>query len=261
MDSKDNHNDAELQKVINILTPKFPPVMKRELTTHGKNRKKRLRILQLGGIAAMICVIATVALTLLSIKGNAVPAGQIIEQSLNGFSKSDSYKIDFRFRGKKTTDKEIYTPDTIADMIPGTLYLLNHEQTPLMRIDWHDTEKNTIIFNGKKYIHLKNGRIVKSVPHKPAKEISRLLSFEMLPKDIVNSEFTTITENNGIINLTVKSTHDRMYFIAEFSRTNKKLKKAIARYDRGNIPVDMIATDSINYSIPLSLELFMLENK
>lgn len=261
MNSYDNHSDDELQKVIDLLTPKFPPVMKHGQASPATNRKKHGKILHICGIAAMLCIIATVALTL-SVDSNAIPAGQIIEQSLNGFSKSDSYRIDFRYRGKKTTKEEIYTPDTIADMIPGTLYLLNYEHTPLMRVDWHDAEKNTIIFNGKKYMHLKNGQIVKSIPHKPVKEISRLLSFEMLPKDIVNSKFTIITEKSGIINLTVKSTHDRMYFIGEFSRANKKLKKAIARYDnRNKIPVDIITTDSISYGIPISPELFMLENK
>jgi hypothetical protein len=50
----------------------------------------------------------------------------------------------------------------------------------MSRIDWHDAEKNTVIFDGKDYIHLRNGIQVKRCSDDTGPKFKELFGLESL---------------------------------------------------------------------------------
>lgn len=256
--NQSNPADDELQKVVDILKPKFPRQSRNKVTDTRHSHRLNTRLIKIGGIAAMVCVCATMAFGLLfSIKSNAVPASQIVEQSIADMAKADSYRVEFNYRGL-ISDDEIYrcTPD--GKMVSGTLYVLINDGVPLTRIDWNDSQNNTAIWNGKKYIRLQNDKVVKTKSAKPLNELYQFLSFKTLPKDIL--ERATIEEADGIINASLKTKSRGSEYIlgtAEFVRADKRLKKMSVIYHDGSNDLVVISTDSINYGIPLTVDLFM----
>ena len=50
-----------------------------------------------------------------------------------------------------------------------------------MRIDWKDTEKNSIVLNSCDYIHLQDNRIANKYPTAFGDKLMKLFSIETLP--------------------------------------------------------------------------------
>lgn len=250
-----NPSDDELRKVVDILKPKFPRQPGEKVTNLKPSHRYDKPFLRIGGIAAMVCLCATIAFGLMfSVKGNAVPASQIVEQSIAEMSKADSYRIEFNYRGRISSDDEIYRANPEAGVVSGTLYVFIHNGIPLTRIDWNDSQHNTAIWNGKRYIHVKDGKVVTTKPAKPLDELYQLLSFKTLPKDII--KVATINETGGKINVTLKkSNNSEIHGMAQFSRADKRLEKVTF----GTKDIDVMSTDSISYGMPLPVEMFMLE--
>jgi len=261
MTHNNNPSDAELQKVVDILKPKFPRQPEGKVTNLKPSHRDNNPFLRVGGIAAMVCLCTTIAFGLMfSVRGNAVPASQIVEQSIAEMSSADSYRIEFNYRGQiSSSDDEIYRGNPEAEMVSGTLYVINHDGTPLTRIDWNDSQHNTAIWNGKKYIRLKDDKVVMTKPAKPLNELYQLLSFKTLPKDILKN--ATIDETGGIIKATLQTSKksDKIRGVAQFSRADKRLEKVTVIYHDRNKDIDMISTDSISYGKPLPVDMFMLE--
>ena len=260
MTTNNNQSDAELQKVVDILKPKFPRQPREKVTYPRPTYRINKPFLKIGGIAAMACVCATMALGLIfSVRSNAVPASQIVEQSIAEMSNADSYRIEFDYRGRISSDDEIYRSAPDAEMVSGTLYVLNHDGTPLTRIDWNDAQHNSAIWNGKKYIHLQNGKVVKTKPAKPLDELYKLLSFKTIPNGILKD--AVIEESDGIINASLKmksSGPKHILGTAQFSRANKRLENVSVIYHDGVKDLEVIIANSIIYGTPLPIEMFML---
>lgn len=262
--NKTNHTnpaDDELQKVVDILKPKFPRQPRNKGTKTRYSHRLNNPLIKIGGIAAMVCVCVTIAFGLMSpVKSNAVPASQIVEQSIADMAKADSYRVEFNYRGRISDDDEIYRSTPDGEMVSGTLYVLINDGMPLTRIDWNDSQNNTAIWNGKKYIRLQNGKVVKTKSAKPLNELYQFLSFKTLPKDML--ERATIEEADGIINASLKMKSRGSEYIlgtAEFVRANKRLRKMSVIYHDGSNDLVMISTNSINYGIPLTVDMFMPE--
>ena len=221
MDTKNNFSDesADDLRIIELLTPKHG----RKMPEWPSRPKKRNPLTRISAVAAMMCVCTTIALGLVfSVRSNAVPASQIVEQSIAEIAKADSYRINFKYRGCLSDGQLIYEPRPDKELIPGTLYMTASDGIIMARIDWHDNENNSAVWNGDKYFHLKNGKVVKAEPS------------------------ITVTANKN----------DEIHFSAKFSRKNKKVEKIAVTYTNNGTESEIITADTINYGIPLPLSLF-----
>lgn len=252
MDTKNNFSDesADDLRIIELLTPKHG----RKMPEWPSRPKKRNPLTRISAVAAMMCVCATIALGLMfSVRSNAVPASQIVEQSIAEIAKADSYRINFKYRGCLSDGQLIYEPRPDKELIPGTLYMTASDGIIMARIDWHDNENNSAVWNGDKYFHLKNGKVVKAEPSEKVDDLYRLMSFETFPKEILKK--ATINENGDIITVTANK-NDEIHFSAKFSRKNKKVEKIAVTYTNNGTESEIITADTINYGIPLPLSLF-----
>lgn len=239
--------DPRFDEVVELLTPKF----RRECEIAFAKPHKRFinRIWAISGIAAMFVIALTIAFK------SVVPvsAAEVVSSALADLSDAESVKVEFTWRGIKTSHEEIYRPDLSGDVINGTLYLLRRNGKVLARIDWHDAEKNTIVFNNSQYIHLKDGIKVNKHASSFGDELMNLLNRNSLPDDLKNeSEFST--EDNVI---TIKHNKDIITFCGEFNKNSKQLIKAsaIATMPDGK-EVSIFETQSIETNVDLPENLF-----
>ncbi len=256
-----NKNEQdEFNKVINLLTPKHSPTSSKGANVSYNTRHRNiLRFFKVSAVATICAVIATVGIAFKwSVRTEAIPASQIVEHSLADIAKAKGYKISFMLRGSKRNKDEIYTPNPNGDMIRGTLYIAVENNTPLTRIDWDDTERNTIIFSDGTYTHLQGYKIINSKKSLPLTTLYNLVSLNTLPSDLKDSSKTEIDESGDEITLTTKGTKgkEQIRFQATFSRSENRLKKASATALIGSEPIELLTTDSIDYSSVIPLNLF-----
>ncbi len=253
-----NKNEQdEFNKVINLLTPKHSPTSSKRANVSFNTRHRTIhRFFKVSVVATICAVIATVGIAFKwSVRTEAIPASQIVEHSLADIAKAKGYKITFTLRGSKRNKDEIYTPNPNGDMIRGTLYIAVENNTPLTRIDWDDTERNTIIFSNGTYTHLQGNKIINSKKSLPLTALYDLVSLKTLPSDLKDSSKTEIDESGDEITLTTKG-KEQIRFKATFSRSENRLKKASATAFIGSEPIELLTTDSIDYSSAIPLNLF-----
>ena len=108
-------------------------------------------------------------------------------------------------------------------MVNATLYFLNKDGRSMSRIDWHDAEKNTVIFDGKDYIHLRNGIQVKRCSDDTGPKFKELFGLESLigSFNVLDEE---ISEEGNII--TVRHVKTQLLSLESFQRSDKKLRSA-----------------------------------
>lgn len=240
--------NQEFDKVVSILTPQF----KRTCDFSYAKPRKRLvnKIWAISGIAAMFVVVLSVAIK------SVLPASatEVINSAFAALMNSESIKVEFVWRGVKTSAEEIYSPDPSGNVINGTLYLLRKDGKVNMRIDWQDTEKNSIVFNGCDYIHLQDNHIANKYPTAFDGKLMELFSQKTLP-DYLKGTSELSTEGNRIM---IKHHKENITFYGEFQKDSKRLVKAsaiISLPEEKNIT--LLETKSIETGIDISESMFL----
>lgn len=243
----DRKEHLESEKVVELLTPKF---QRKCEYSFAKPRKPLVnKIWAISGIAAMFVLVLTIAIK------SVVPvsATEVINSAYTTLTNAESIKVEFAWRGVKTSAEEIYSPDPTGDVINGTLYILRKNGKVNMRIDWQDAEKNSIVFNSNGYIHLKNNNIVNKYSTAFGAKLIELFSLNTLPDDL-RSTSEISSEGNMII---IKNHKENITFCGEFQKDNKQLVKAsvIVSLPDGQ-SMTMLETKSIETGIDIPESLF-----
>lgn len=242
-----NKENREFDKVVELLKPKFPRRCEFSFTKPRTRIFKR--IWAVSGIVAMLAIILTVAIK----SAITVSAMEVINSALADLSTAESLKVEFVWRGVKSSAEEIYTPNPEGNLVKGTLYLLRKNGKVLTRIDWHDDERNSIIFNGNKYIHLKNGRKINTHSSSFGEELINLVSANTVPEDL-KKESSIVKSGDR---LSIKSHKDVITFYGEFQRDSKRLINAsVATISPNGRETMMAKTKSIEIGIDIPEALF-----
>lgn len=243
----DRKENLESGRVVELLTPKF----QRKCEFSFAKPRKRLvnKIWAISGVAAMFVVALTVA-----IKSTLpVSATEVINSAFTTLTGAESIKVEFVWRGIKTSAEEIYSPAPSGNVINGTLYLLRSNDKVKTRIDWHDAEKNSIVFDGSNYIHFQGNRIAGKHLSAFGDEIMNLFSQNTLP-DGLKGQAELSTEGTMIM---IKTKKDDITFCGEFQKDSKRLVKAsaiVSLPDGQNMT--MLETKSIETDIDIPDSLF-----
>lgn len=242
-----NKGNQEFDKIVQLLTPKFPRQC--EFSFARPRRRVFKRIWAISGIAAMLAIILTVAIK------SAIPlsAQEVINSAFANLSNAESLKVEFVWRGVKSSAEEIYTPNPDGSLVDGTLYLLRKNEKVFTRIDWYDDERNSIIFNGSDYIHLKNGRKVNTHPSSFGEELIDLISMSSVPEELKKKSIIDEADNR----ITMESHKDVITFYGEFQRDSKRLINAsVAATSSDGGEITMAKTKSIETDIVIPESLF-----
>ncbi len=240
-------NDKEFNKVVDLLTPKYP----RECTFSFGKKKIDLKkiIFAVSSIAAMIAIVLTMSLKPFS----KVSASEILQESINNLSNAESLRVDFTFLGVKTSKEGVYKFDLNGNRIKGTMYLLRKEGKQYTRIDWHDKECNTIIYKDGNYFHIKKGIKVEEREAGFPDEIIDLISLKHLPKDIID-ECEIESKGNLII---MKCCKNIFTFKGIFQRDTEKLISADVTVNSLHTPpVTALEANNIVTNIKIPEDLF-----
>lgn len=247
--------EQEYDKVVDMLSPKYR--RKNEFSfpkTEQDDRIKRM-VWTISGIAAMVAVVIAFALK----SGTTVSATEVINTALINLSEAETFKIDFLFRGCKSSKDEIYRPDMEGELLSGTVYVQRNDGKTLNRIDWHDREKNSIIFNGSKYVHMRNGIKISEHPSDFQDELLSVLILKSL-KSLENDKDASITTDGNIVRVVLKKNHkeDSFVFSGDFSvHGNQQLVKATVRVSGPDgKEITMLETKSIQTNVRLPETLF-----
>lgn len=236
MDMQNNSQENyDFEKVAELLTPKHP---RRCKFTFTKPPKKYItsKIWTISSVAAMFAIVITIAIKSVM----PISAAEVINSAITALTDAKSVKVEFVWRGKKGASEEIYTPDSLGNMVGGTLYILRNNGTVKTRIDWHDADKNSIVFNGRDYIHLRNNKIIDRHSSSFGEELMNLFSQNSLPEDITDK---SILSADGDI-IIIESHKGKITLLGEFNKDSKQLTKA-----------------SISVSLPNRKNLKMMETK
>ena len=241
-------DNNDLEKVAKLLTPKHPRRCGFEFSTPPQKRITG-KIWTISGVAAMFAIVLTIAIKSVM----PVSAAEVIESAVATLTNAEGVKVEFVWRGIKTSAEEIYSPDLSGNVIDGTLYLSHKIGKGNMRIDWHDAEKNSIVFNGSDYIHLVDNRIVNKYPSSYRDKLMSLFHQNTFPEDL-KSKAELSAEGNMII---IKLREGDITFCGQFQKDNKQLVKAsaiVSLPDGQNMTI--LETKSIKTDIDIPESLF-----
>lgn len=242
---QENH---DFEKVAELLTPKHP---RRCDFAFSYPPKKRIisKVWTISGVAAMFVVVLTIAIKSVL----PVSATEVINTAFTALSNSESIKVEFVWRGVKTSAEEIYSPDPSGNVINGKLYLLRKNGKVNMRIDWQDNEKNSIVFNSCDYIHLQDNHIVYKYSTVFGDKLMKLFSMKTFPDDLKSTSELS-TEGNMIM---IKKHKENITFYGEFQKDSKRLVKASAIF---SLPegenITLLETKSIETDIDITESMF-----
>ena len=242
-----NHEDQDFNKVVEMLSPRFQRKSEIKFKTPRKNFPKI--IWTISGVAAMLAIVFTISFQSIF----TVSASDVINTALDNLYSAKNIKVEFEILGSKTTQDEIYKPNIDGEPIRGTLFIINDNGKIFNRVDWHDNENNSIIYNGTDYIHLKNGAIVGKHPSLFSKELLQLLNLDHLNNNMLKEADIKTHDNNIEVKLkNLKSDKYHIIYSGEFLRTNKQLVKASAVLMRSDNQVDtLFKTISIETNIDI----------
>lgn len=211
--------NRDFEKVTELLTPKHPRRCEFEFSLPAK-KCITSKIWAVSSVAAMFAIVMTIAIKSVM----PVSATEVINSAITALSDAQRIKVEFAWRGIKDDSEVIYTPDSLGNMVDGTLYILRKDGTIKTRIDWHDAEKNSILFNGRDYIHLRNNEIIDKKSSSFGKELMDIFSQNTLPEDLINNSMLSSDANIIII-----ESHKREITLrGEFHKDSKRLAKASA---------------------------------
>lgn len=230
-----SQENLDFEKVAELLTPKHPRRCKFTFSIPPK-KYVTSKTWTISGVAAMFAIVITIAIKSVM----PISAAEVINSAITALTDAKSIKVEFAWRGIKGASEEIYTPDSLGNMVDGTLYILRNNGIVKTRIDWHDAEKNSIVFNGRDYIRLRNDKIIDRHSSSFGEELMKLFSHNSLPEDITDKSILS-TDGDIII---IESHKGKITLLGEFNKDSKQLTKA-----------------SISISLPNRKHLKMLETK
>lgn len=249
MDMQNNtQENHDFEKVAELLTPKHPRRCKFTFTIPPQKNITG-KIWTISGVAAMFAIVITIAIK----SAMPISAAEVFNSAITSLTDAKSIKVEFAWRGIKGDSEEIYTPDPLGNMVDGTLYILRNNGTVKIRIDWHDADKNSIVFNGRDYIHLRNNKIIDRHSSSFGEELMNLFSHNSLPEDLIDKSRLS-TDGDTII---IESHRGAITFLGEFNKDSKHLTKAsisISLPNRKNLK--MLETKSIKTDISIPESIF-----
>lgn len=252
MDMQNNSQEnRDFEKVAELLTPKHPRKCKFTFTTPPKKHITS-KIWTISGVAAMFAIVITIAIKSVM----PISAAEVINSAITALTDAKSVKVEFAWRGVKGTSEEIYTPDPLGNMVDGTLYILRNNGTVKTRIDWHDAEKNSIVFNGRDYIHLRNNKIINRHSSSFGEQLMNLFSQNSLPEVITDKSIMSTDGDIIIIESHIESHKGEITFLGEFNKDSKRLTKAsisISLPNRNNLKILETKSIETDRSIPESI--------
>lgn len=243
-----NNHEQDFDKVIELLSPRFP--RKTEISFKAPKKNFKSRWLTISGIAAMFAIVLTIAIKSVM----PVSAAEVINSAITYITNAKSIRVEFAWRGIKSDSKEIYTPDSLGNVVDGTLSILRKNDIVKARIDWHDSEKNSIVFNGRDYIRLRNNKIIDRHSSSFGEELMILFSQNTLPEELINKSILSSDANIIII-----ESHKREITLrGEFHKDSKRLAKASASVLLSNGQnLKMLETKSIEIDISIPESIFI----
>ena len=251
MNTTRNNPDPEFDKVVEMLTPRFPRAAN---ISFGKPRRNyRAKLWTIGSIAAMLIVIFTLAFK----SFQPVSAAETVKAALTNLSEAESVRVDFTILGELKDKDYVYTPSPKGVPVKGTLYILNKDGKVYNRVDWHDEQNNSIIYCGTTYIHLQNGVKVDEHPSGFSDELLSILNFDSLRKEVGNMVKSSeiISDGDAIV---VNHRKQNIVFSGEFRKKSKDLVKAIVLFESTGKPtLTLLETQSIKWNADTPLSLFI----
>ncbi|MDE6643072.1 MAG: hypothetical protein K2K27_03135 [Muribaculaceae bacterium] len=242
-----NHEDQELNKVIEILSPRF--CRSADIAFKQPKRNFKKIFLAFSGIAAMLAIVLTISFKSIF----TVSATDLVNSALDNLFSAENIKIEFEILGSKTKHDEIYRCHSNGDKIMGTLYIKNVNGKVFNRVDWHDNENNSIIYTGTDYIHLKNGNVVGKHPSSFDKELLILLNLDNLRNDMPKDAELSKIESENVIEVKMHDKEKNITFSGEFLRKNKQLVKASVVHQGDTL----LKTKSIETDIEIPQNIFI----
>ena len=241
--------DHDFDKVAELLTPKHPRRCEFTFSTLSPKRRVKSIIWAVSGVAAVFAIVLGVAIKSVM----PVSATEVIRSAVVSLSDAESVKVEFVLRSIKTSAEELYCPDISGNLINGTLFLLRKNDVVTTRVDWHDAEKNSIVFNGSEYIHLQDNRIVNKYPTSFRGKLMSLFHRNTLPDDLMGKAEVS-SEGNKII---IKGREGDITYCGQFQKDSKQLVKAsaiVSLPDGQNLTI--LETKSIKTGIDIPESLF-----
>lgn len=249
MDMHDKTKESqELDRVVDLISPRHPRECGFTFTAPKKRFSKR--IWTISGVAALFIIVATIAFKSVM----PVSAAEVIGSAISTLTDAESVKVEFVWRCVKTDAEEIYTPDPAGEMIDGTLYLSRRNGIVNTRIDWNDAERNSIVFDGKNYIHLRDNRLVNKHSSSFGNELMELFSHSSLP-DVMKEESILSSDGNMII---TESHKGDITLRGEFLKDSKRLVKASAKVAMPDgTDLTILETKSIETDVDIPETIFV----
>ncbi len=241
---------TEFEKVESLLTPKHQRNVDFKFNERRGSAGKIFW--KIGGIAAMLALVVTVALSSIF----PASASQKINAGMENLFNAETVKVEFTLRCMPVSGDEVYAPHPSGEILDGTLYVLNTGTQVCNRIDWHDKDNNTIIFKDKEYVHLRDGELVERHSCNPVNEFAGIFNLKSLRKQLgtimddaditTKGEYIYLVHNKGKIALSGK-----------FRKDNNMLVEATASYvDPQGCEVSLLKTNSIHAGVNLPEGLF-----
>ena len=242
-----SYDNRDYDQVTSLLTPKHP---RRCEFVFSVPSKKRLtsKVWAISSVAAMLAIVVTIAIKSVM----PVSAAEVINSAITILIDAESIKVEFEWRGTRNTSEEIYTPDSLGNLVNGTLYILRKNGKVNTRIDWHDAENNSIIFNGRDYIHLRNNEIIEKHSSSFGEELIDLFSQNSLPENI---KYKSVLSTEGDVIIAENHKGD-ITFHGEFQKDSKRLTKAstsVSLQNGQNLKMMETKLIETNISIPESI--------
>ncbi len=231
----------ELEKTVEMLTPKF----RKSSDFSFVRREKRMSMRQLwwraGSVAAMVAVVVALAINTLT----PARAEDVVQKSLANLNAESSYKVEFYIAG--TLKENEIRPEPGGDReITGTLYVVNDNGVEKDRIEIESPDKITEVYDGEWYMRYKNGTLVKKVRSKTLGllDLFRFNTLKDMMKDV------DIASNGDSITVSHKKGQVVMHGV--FSRSTNKLTEAYVTMNGERV----LGTKSIEYGTDIPEEYF-----
>ena len=253
-----NGAEHDFDRVVSMLSPRFVRRMPDSLGGAPQSKKTLSAVIwTFGSAAAVLAVIIVLAVRASTTAfATSVPASEIVMRALETGARSGSCKVEFTWRGFETSDEEIYTPHPDAPSVSATLYILCDSSGGGCRIDWHDADRNSIIYDGTDYIRLKDGVQVARHPSRFGSELGIFLNMETLTRSLGEIPADEFTEKDGVITVNHRSCD--VIFRGEFSREDRRLIKAsILGTAADGRSVTVMETSSVIFGADVQPSLFL----
>lgn len=248
---KFDNEQEEFDRVVDLLTPHFTRSAKKTAVPSISHRKpsRLFRFCLMGGAAAAVLLIITFTLNF-RLTASPTPE-EIVNRSLDSIENASSFKINFTLRAVRVNNDDIYDSRPEGKLMKGTLYILEKDGNTCNRVDWHDAEKNSIVYDGKNYFHFQDGKIKDSHPSTFHDKLRNLLYLNWIKENMPG--FTITERGDKIVLFWLK---DNIKFEGIFSRSAEKLEKASVKANQNGEDLMMLETESIDYGIDLPESLF-----